>query len=158
MALLLAGAGCDRHGPPVHFVIPDGFKGPFYLIKDPTNGAVISAKGNQYTIAVPRSGSVRVHDFAFRDPWHQETASFASGVRIPTETEPGATGELAANVSGLRGGGTALMNSGPEIVHYFIGAEQELRAWAAQQGSAASRSQPVGPETNRASLATGSGG
>jgi hypothetical protein len=127
---LLVVAGCDQHGAPVHFVVPDGFRGPFYLIKDSLQGVFINATGDQYTVEIPQAGSLKLHDFGLFDSWHQETASFAGGARIPTESESGGTGELGTNVFGLRGGGTSWVNDGPETVTYFIGTQKDFDDWA----------------------------
>jgi hypothetical protein len=44
--ILPALTGCGLFaGTPVHFVVPDGYRGLFYLIPDPTNGVVVTKSG-----------------------------------------------------------------------------------------------------------------
>lgn len=127
--LLLALTGCGMStGVPVHFVVPDGFRGVFYLIPDPTNGVAISKTEGRFLVTIPADGRLRVRSLGFLDSWHQETCSFASGAHIPTPTEPGGTGDLANGIVGLRGGGQAGNGSGPMFTWYFIGTQQELDA------------------------------
>ena len=118
--LLLTVTGCGfRSGPLVHFVLPDGYHGAFYLICDPANGLVVSAREGQFTVAIPAGGRLRVRDFRFLKSWHQETAMFANGASIPT-------GDLATNVVGLRSGSTISSSGGPEFVWYVVGTQQDF--------------------------------
>ncbi|HEY1173738.1 MAG TPA: hypothetical protein VGH19_20405 [Verrucomicrobiae bacterium] len=125
--LVLTGCGLST-GTPVHFVVPDGYRGPFYLIPDPTNGVVITKSQGRFVVTLPASGRLMVRDLGFLDSWHQETCAFASGTRIPTLTEPGSTGVLATNAVALRGSGSARNSNGPVFTWYFIGTQQEFDA------------------------------
>lgn len=126
--LLLAAMGCGSSvGTPVHFTVPDGYRGTFYLILDSKNGVAVAEKSHRYTVVIPASGRLRVRNFRFLQSWHHETASYASGARIPTETDPSASGELAPDVVGVRGGST-IRRDGVEFVWYVIGNQQDLDA------------------------------
>ena len=123
--LSLIGCGLST-GTPVHFVVPDGHQGMLYLILDPTNGVVIPKKDGRFIVTFPVGGKLHVRDFRFVNSWHQQTAAFSTGKRIPTPTEPDRTAELAPGEVGFRGGGTARDGSGPEYIWYFIGTQRDL--------------------------------
>lgn len=77
-------------------------------------------------VTIPASGRLKVRDVRLLDSWHQESAAFASGARIPTPTEPGGTGMLATNIVGLRGGGATHNGGGRMVTWYFVGTQQEV--------------------------------
>ena len=76
-------AGCMPHGDPVHFQLPDNYRGVFKLVLDPTNGLVVSLKEGQFTYVIPTNGVLRVKTFDPFDPFHTESASYAGGTPIP---------------------------------------------------------------------------
>ena len=121
----LIGCGLST-GTPVHFVVPDGHQGMVYLILDPTKGVVIPKKDGRFIVTFPVGGKLHVRDFRFINSWHQETAAFSKGTRIPTSTEPGRTAELAPGEVGFRGGGTSWDGNGREYIWYFIGTQSDL--------------------------------
>lgn len=127
--ILPALTGCGLFaGTPVHFVVPDGYRGLFYLIPDPTNGVVVTKSEGRFVVTIPASGRLRFRDSGFLDSWHQETCAFATGTRILTLSEPGGTGVVAANAVALRGGGSARNGDGPLFAWYFVGTQQEFDA------------------------------
>lgn len=72
-------------GTPVHFVIPNGFKGPIRLTIDPITGKDVVPTNGQFVYAIPADGLVRVKSFEPFRVWHKETASYENGTAIPSE-------------------------------------------------------------------------
>lgn len=77
--------GCDRSGPPVHFILPQGFRGVFQLSLDKQNGNPIIKSNGTLIITVPTNASLTVKDDKFLSRWHRETASYPDGTLINSE-------------------------------------------------------------------------
>jgi hypothetical protein len=93
-SLLLA--GCDGSGPPVHFSVPDGFRGVFKISVDRKNGVQPVKSNGVWMIVVPTNAHLTLSDDLFFRRWHTETASYYSGK--PVEDEP-----MSTNAIRLRG-------------------------------------------------------
>jgi hypothetical protein len=119
--LVLVGCG-PFIGPPVHFVLPDGYRGAFYLIHDPTKGVTITKRDGRFTLTIPEGGRLRVRDFAFVQRWHQETAAFVTGVPI------GTSDDFATNAISLWSGSKMRINHDPEFIWYVVGTQRDLNA------------------------------
>jgi hypothetical protein len=77
--------GCDRSGPPVHFILPQGFRGVFQLSLDKQNGNPITKSNGTLVITVPTNASITVKYDEFLSHWHSETASYPDGTLIKSE-------------------------------------------------------------------------
>jgi len=70
----------------IHFQVAPGYSGAFALVLDPTNGVDVVKQNGTYTYAIPSNGVLRVRTFdPFAQP-HKESAAYANGGTIPTET------------------------------------------------------------------------
>jgi len=83
--LTLVVLGCERHGAPVRFVLPDGFRDVFQISEDPQHGIDLVKSNGMLLVTVPTNGRVVVKDWSFLTVWHSETAIFPSGKVISEE-------------------------------------------------------------------------
>ncbi len=111
-----------RQGTPIHFVIPNGFKGPIQLPLDPVAGKNVVPTNGQFVYTIPADGLLRVKSFdPFRD-WHKQTASYEDGTAIPNEYETW-SGVIFHDL-----GESTLGNSLP-VMHWFVGSKAEFVQW-----------------------------
>ena len=76
-----------REGAPVHFVVPNGFKGPIRLPLDPIAGKDIAPTNGQFVYVIPANGILAVKSFEPFQRWHKQSASYVDGTAIPNEYE-----------------------------------------------------------------------
>lgn len=69
-------------GRPIHFVVPDGFRGKIKFIRD-FRGLAIDPETNLIVFQIPDSGVLRVKSLKPFRKRHTLTASFANGDPIP---------------------------------------------------------------------------
>src|SRR5687768_7802659 len=89
-ALLFAGCG-DGSGPPVHFIVPDGFRGRIDIVLDAKQGSRIETHDGTYVLIIPASGTLRVRSLQSLDRWHTATAAYVSGTSLPVLAGTGGT-------------------------------------------------------------------
>jgi len=77
--------GCDRSGPPVHFILPQSFRSVFQLSLDKQNGSQIAKSNGMLVIRVSTNASIAVKDDKFLTRWHREIASYPDGTLISSE-------------------------------------------------------------------------
>jgi hypothetical protein len=65
----------------VHYVLPAGFHGRFWMYEDPNGGRLRPVNG-RITIRVPPDGLVKVHDTWFLEQWHITTGADYSGRKM----------------------------------------------------------------------------
>lgn len=90
VALIFAGCG-DGGGLPVHFVVPDGFRGRIDIVLDTKHGSRMEAQDGRYTFIIPASGTFRVQSLQPLEKWHSTTAAYVSGTTLPVVAETGGT-------------------------------------------------------------------
>ena len=83
--LALAFLGCNRHGTPVRFVLPEGFHGVFQISEDRQQGVDLVKSNGMLLVIVPTNGLAVVKDWSFLTVWHSETAVFPDGKLISEE-------------------------------------------------------------------------
>ena len=126
IALIFAGCG-DGSGPPVHFVVPDGFRGRIDIVLDTKHGSRIETQDGRYTLVIPASGTLRVQSFRSLQRWHTTTAAYASGRALPVIGTAGTNSTIAffelgsSATSGNKGAGST------ESVVCFVGTASEAR-------------------------------
>jgi hypothetical protein len=129
IALLLV-ACRDRSGPPVEIVVPDGFRGSFWIVLDPTAQDIPVADGRHIAI-IPANGVLRVRSFLPLARWHAESARYASGAPLPIAHPGDAMPDRVA----VRGGNSAAtVHEGKELqwMPYFVGTADQYAARAAR--------------------------
>jgi hypothetical protein len=80
-------AWADRSGPPIHFVIPTGFRGGFQLVVDRVNGVDVALRNGRYTYSIPASGVLRVRSLRPFEHWHTVSAAFPDGKPLPWSSQ-----------------------------------------------------------------------
>ena len=96
VALLLAGCDLGDHSPPVHFVLPDDFRGEIRIEQGVTDASDPPLENGHYTIRISSSGLVRVKTMELFSHWHKERAFSASGRELPVLSGHGEQPEVTA--------------------------------------------------------------
>ena len=128
-------SGCYNSSPPVHFICPNGFRGPIELILDPAEGTQPVLREGVYSFVIPDDGVLRLTSFApFQSGWHTQTAAFADGTSIPQEYETwsGPHGErpkLDKAAVVFSGGGYSRRDDDPPVITFFVGPTIEYDDW-----------------------------
>ena len=122
--LAISFGGCDRSGPPVRFVLPEGFRGVLEVFLDKANGNEVVKSNGTFVVAVPTNGRVAVKSDEFLRRWHTETATYPDGTLITAEAP-------YSNVLALRG----LGSDGQHTSWLLVGTEQEFRIGTRINGS-----------------------
>ena len=128
VALLLISCG-DGSGPPVHFIVPDGFRGRIDIFLDTKQGAPVELKEGRYTLIIPASGVLRVQSFLPFDRWHTATAVYASGTTLPVYAGTAGTNstfgfyELGSSASSGNHGAGSMKST-----VFFVGAATAARS------------------------------
>jgi hypothetical protein len=107
--------GCDGSGPPVHFSVPDGFRGAFKISVDRKHGIQPVKSNGVWMIVVPTNAHLVIKDDWFFRKWHSETASYYSG-------KPVGDGQMSTNAVALR----SLFSDSQRNSWWLIGTKQEL--------------------------------
>jgi hypothetical protein len=110
-------------GPPqyrvVHFVIPDGFRGPFVIVES-SDGQELTERGGITQMHITDGRVVKVKSIAVFRELRQRRASYASGGNIPVF-------DVRDDQIALRSNGLNSRDGGPEQLELFVGTEQEFR-------------------------------
>src|SRR4051812_45852520 len=115
--------GCRLKHREIEFIFPDGFKGPFIIIKNAA-GPSGAFHQDKLTLMVPASRVVLINDDSALNEWTVRSARFASGDSLPIDNEHD------RSLIALRGGGySSGMRQGltiPPHHSYFVGTEDEF--------------------------------
>jgi len=116
--ILLLLLGCERGGIVIHFVVPNNYRGTFKVIVDDARGRQIVPMDRTYTLEIPESGILIVKkEIPFLE-WHQESASYKSGLPIPNAS--------SVSSQSVAYDGVTTDSANGQLVHWFlIGTEQE---------------------------------
>jgi hypothetical protein len=71
------------HGPPIHFILPDGFRGEIRIEEGVADSVDPVFERGHYTIRVPSTGLVRIKSKEVFSPWHKERAFSSRGRELP---------------------------------------------------------------------------
>jgi hypothetical protein len=83
--LFITVSGCSpQKGLPVHFVVPDGYRGAVYFTLDPTNGVAVPVTNGEFLVTIPASGKLAVRSFDFILGYHIISSQYASGQLLPS--------------------------------------------------------------------------
>lgn len=104
---------------PVVFLIPNGFRGTFYLLEDPRAGVELKAEGGKMLVPIPKTGLLRVASLEPLEGWHKESAHFENGNPVPSSPE-------SPSEVGLYPGETSAENqSGPVYGAWIVGTKHD---------------------------------
>jgi hypothetical protein len=121
-AILLIGiAGCHRSlDRPIHFVIPNGFRGPFVIVSNPAYPNAIAKYPDRYEIRVPSDGVIRTKRIDVFYRWHRLSASYKNGTDLPRW-------ESRDNL--LQSGPTATSGDNSSLSWYYVGDYDEFQVF-----------------------------
>ena len=117
--------GCSRSRP-VHYVVPDGYRGPFWVVQDPAASDLPIVGKGWIQINVPSNGVMLASSLSSLDAWHESTAVIGS-------TNTGADLEVGKTIVSPGMVGVWLGPRGRagdrEYRSFFVGTEAEFVAF-----------------------------
>lgn len=123
---------------PVHFIVPNGFRGEIRLVLDPQNGERIGLANGRFTFRIPDNGILHVASFGPLQEPHMQTASYADGSPLLLENE--ADEAWLSEKIALRGGGMSRLNDEPYVITYLVGTATDCEKISAEKFSDEKRS------------------
>jgi hypothetical protein len=118
-------ASCSRSRP-VHYVVPNEFRGPFWVVQDPAAPELPKAGRGWIQITVPTNRILLTSSLSPLDAWHESTAVLGS-MNTGADLEVGKTIVSPAMVGvwlGPRG-----RTGNREYRSFFVGTEAEFVAF-----------------------------
>jgi len=82
LCALICGCG-DRSGPPVKYILPNGFTGYFRIVEDNTSEVTIKLESGAYVYRIPSSGVLVINELPGKDYYHSFSAQYVNGQTIP---------------------------------------------------------------------------
>lgn len=82
MLALVVGGCSTRDGDPVHYVLPDGYRGPFVIIADGQDDGGYHYDGTKHVYSIPASGVLHVTTAKPIELDHRVSAEYVSGMKI----------------------------------------------------------------------------
>src|SRR6476660_7054224 len=83
-------AGCSGGGRSVLYVLPDGYRGCFWVIHDPAAPDLPKGGSRWHRVVVPAGGVVRASSLVPLDAWHESAAEIGA-TRTGADLEVGKT-------------------------------------------------------------------
>jgi hypothetical protein len=120
-------ANCSFRGQLVHYVLPNGYRGCFWVIHDPSAPALPTVGRGWRQVDLPANGVVLTSSLSPLDAWHESTAAIGSTFTAAdlqvgkTIVSPGLVGVWI----GPRG---RAESEGREYRSFFVGTEAEFLA------------------------------
>lgn len=117
--------GCRSRTVLVHYVLPNGYRGPLRIVegRDDSNGYAFD--GLRHVYHFPSSGTLHVKTIWPITEWHRLTAEYEDGSPIYW-VEPGPPGPDAIRIRGL---GASSDNRGFAVFWDVVGNEDEVNRW-----------------------------
>lgn len=119
-------AGCSGRGQSVFYVLPEGYRGCFWVIHDSTAKELPEIGNGWLEVAVPANGVVLASSLAPLDSWHESDAVIGAS-RSAADLQVGKTIVSPALV-GAWLGPSGLDPAGREFRSFFVGTEAEFVA------------------------------
>ena len=120
-------AGCSGRGQSVHYVLPDGYRGCFWVIHDPAAPDLPKVGNAWFQADVPANGVVRASSLSPLDAWHESTAVIGT-TRTGADLEVGKTIVAPTTVGVWLGPHGRVDPDGREYRSFFVGTEAEFVA------------------------------
>ena len=121
-------ASCLRRSHPIHYVVPEGYRGPFWIIHDPGAPALPAVGDNWIKVTVPANGIVRGSSLSPLDAWHESTAVLGASA-TGADLEVGKTIVSPGMVGVWLGPRGRTEPEGREYRSFFVGTEAEFVAF-----------------------------
>lgn len=115
----------DCANPPLHFILPDDYVGPFRLTLDEVAGIDAALQDKRYSFEIPPGGMLKLKSFTPLAGCHRLSAAYKSGASIPvadSTTSP----ETIALRGGIGSAGKDTSRPGPAIITYVVGTKKDL--------------------------------
>ena len=129
-------AGSERKQPDfpiLTVVVPDGYRGEFWVESDESQGDPIPRVSGEYVLTIPDSGKLKVRSLEPLSTWHTERHRFASGGELIQADEGDHTiAKLAPDDVRIWGYAISAVQSPKGQLHrtvWFVGTYAQLRAW-----------------------------
>ena len=120
-------AGCLRRAPPIHYVVPEGYRGPFWVIHDPAAPPLPAVGSGWIQITVPANGILLASSLSPLDSWHESTAVLGRS-NTGADLEVGKT-IVSPGMVGIWLGPSGREPGGREYRSFFVGTEAEFVAF-----------------------------
>lgn len=121
--MLINSAGCSLAcgilNPPVHYILPNGYRGVFKIILDEANGTDVKREERSYTYEIPPNGILRIKSFAPLSQMHEASAAYKNGTKIPTLST------VNDDTIALRDVGMHERGDGPRTITIVIGTKEQ---------------------------------
>ena len=115
-------------GKPVHYIVPDGFRGPLYVVEDPSYDDPPFEDG-RYVFRFPESGVLFVKSLDMFGKFHTSTAEWSSGAELYWHLDPPPQGVAIRGGAMNIGGGSSSRDptrDNPSYMNDFVGTEAEF--------------------------------
>ena len=120
-------ASCLRSHP-IHYVVPEGYRGPFWVIQDSSAPALPSVGDRWIKITVPPNGILLASSLSPLDTWHESTAVLGANA-TGADLEVGKTIVSPGMVGVWLGPHGHVEPGGREFRSFFVGTEAEFVAF-----------------------------
>jgi hypothetical protein len=117
-------AGCGRTQC-VHYVVPEGYRGCFWVIHDPAAPELPEVAKGWRQVAVPADGVILASSLSPLDAWHESTAVIGA-MRTGADLEVGKTIVAPTTVGVWLGPRRRVDPEGREYRSFFVGTEAEF--------------------------------
>ena len=118
-------SGCSRFGQPIHYLLPDGFRGLFWVIHSPAAAALPDIGKGWLQVTVPESRVVLAPSLAPFDAWHESSAAMGT-THVAADLEVGKTIVSPGLVGIWIGPRGRAGPGGREYRSFFVGTETEF--------------------------------
>jgi hypothetical protein len=115
-------AGCSGGGQSILYVVPDDYRGCFWVIHDPDAPELPKGGPRWHQVNVPASGLVLASSLAPLDAWHESTAVIGD-MRTGADLEVGKTIVAPTTVGVWLGPHGRVEPGGREYRSFFVGTE-----------------------------------
>ncbi len=120
LALLV---GCSERRVVIHYVIPNGYRGPLKIVGDGDDSNGYAFEAGQHVYRFPQSAVLHVKTTWPFENWHSLTAEYANGTTIYSLWHSAPNSD-AIRVEGL---GFSTGHTGPGAFWDVVGNEREVR-------------------------------
>ncbi|RMD64840.1 hypothetical protein D6833_03810 [Candidatus Parcubacteria bacterium] len=107
----------------IEFVIPDGFRGVFFLELDPDDGTSPEWRGNTAIYYIPRSGVLKVSSFDLFEQWHTERGRYSNGQPLTADES---ISQEQYEQSVLLRDAFSMSDGVVERIYFVVGTEKDL--------------------------------
>ena len=131
--LMISICGCQHRTVLVHYVLPNGFRGPLRIMEGQDDSNGYSFDGVQHVYHFPASGTIRVKTTWPLTEWHRITVQYEDGSPVYLD-EHGSSGSDPDAIR-VRELGASTDYVGPPAYWDVVGNEGEVNRWQQEWNS-----------------------